>query len=129
MEDRSLDPPGPALRMVVGLGNPGERYARTRHNAGFLALERLGRLAGARWLASADSEEASVRLEGRPVLLLRPLTYMNRSGRAVAAALASHAVAPDEMLVVVDDVYLPFGRLRIRERGGAGGHNLSLIHI
>ncbi len=122
MERPALDLPGPAPRLIVGLGNPGERYARTRHNAGFLVVERLLREAAGRWRPSPDAEGAAVRLFGRELLLLRPLSYMNRSGPVVAAALEAARLAPAEMLVVVDDLYLPGGRVRLRERGGTGGH-------
>jgi len=109
------------LRMVVGLGNPGTQYAGTRHNVGFLAVERLARRAGvsfsthAKWQAKVakDSE----------VLLVKPLTFMNLSGSAVARVARFHRIAPNEILVIYDDLDLPLGTLRIRPGGSCGGHN------
>lgn len=117
------------VRLVLGLGNPGPRYARTRHNAGFLVLERL--LGPGRWADRPRWQEAVVSL-GPPtsarqagpssVLLVRPTTFMNLSGLAAEALLGIHGLTPSEMLVLSDDVFLPFGRLRLRHAGGAGGH-------
>lgn len=109
------------VRAVLGLGNPGGRYARTRHNAGFLVLEEI-RSTGVGWRNLGDREETERRIGGRTVILARPLTYMNRSGLAAEGLLASHHLTPPEMLVVGDDVALPWGRLRVRGSGGAGGH-------
>ena len=109
--------------IIAGLGNPGPRYDRTRHNAGFLVLERLRSAAGGSWVHREDRDEAWIRLEGVDRLLVRPLTYMNRSGGPLAGALASAQLGASDLLVIVDDVALPFGRLRIRRQGGPGGHN------
>jgi peptidyl-tRNA hydrolase, PTH1 family len=115
------------IRVIVGLGNPGARYERTRHNAGFLVMEKILAAGGGAWsrAGKGDSlrDEAQIRLGDRELLLARPLAFMNRSGVAVAELLAVHRIDPDEMLVVVDDVALPSGRLRLRAGGGAGGHN------
>lgn len=113
------------LKLLVGLGNPGEKYAGTRHNVGFMALERL-----------AVRERASFRHQGKlhgllaevgqgdqRLRLLMPQTYMNDSGRAIRAALDWYGLEPAQMLVLVDDMDLPLGRLRLRISGGAGGHN------
>ncbi len=113
----------PRIRLVVGLGNPGERYARTRHNAGFLVLDQLRAEGDPSWRRCHDREETSVTLGGGDLLLVRPITFMNRSGKAVATVLAERGLSPAEMLVVVDDTSLPEGRVRIRESGGPGGHN------
>ena len=118
----SPDPESPSIRLVLGLGNPGEQYRWTRHNAGFLVVETLGREAGSAWRMVGDAEECRARLGSREVLLVRPMTYMNRSGVAATASAARHGIDPSEFLVVADDIYLPWGRLRIREGGGAGGH-------
>ena len=113
------------IRIVAGLGNPGSAYRRTRHNVGFDVVERLAESLGVefrpkpRWFA----EVAEARHEGRALLLVKPLTYMNDSGKAVAAARQSIGAKPPEILVVFDDVDLDTGRLRLREKGGAGGHN------
>lgn len=104
-----------ALRLVVGLGNPGPRYERTRHNVGFMVLDRLA--GEAAW---KDFEGGLVaRAEG--LILGRPLTYMNESGRFVGALARFYKIAPEDALVVFDDVALPLGRLRIRPSGSAGG--------
>lgn len=105
------------MRLIVGLGNPGPRYAGTRHNAGFLVLDAFARRHGATFRSGRDGEEARV---GR-VRLLKPTTFMNRSGAAVQAAATRNGVRPQEITVVHDDLDLPLGRLRIRSGGGAGG--------
>ncbi len=108
---------------VVGLGNPGPEYERTRHNAGFLVLEAARRRCrGSAWRHAARYDESELRLGGRQHWLIRPTTYMNRSGEAVERILQSGGSA-DELLVVLDDLDLPLGRIRIRPHGGAGGHN------
>lgn len=105
------------MRLIVGLGNPGPRYAGTRHNAGFLVLDEFARRHGATFRSGRDGEEARV---GR-VRLLKPTTFMNLSGSAVQAAATRNGVRPAEITVVHDDLDLPLGRLRIRTGGGAGG--------
>jgi PTH1 family peptidyl-tRNA hydrolase len=108
---------------VVGLGNPGPEYERTRHNAGFLVLEAARRRwRGSGWRGQALYEESELRLAGRVHRLIRPTTYMNRCGDAVERLLRIGAAA-DDLLVVLDDLDLPLGRIRIRPHGGAGGHN------
>lgn len=108
---------------VVGLGNPGPDYERTRHNAGFLVLEAARRRwRGSGWRSQAQYEQSEVRLGGRQHWLIRPTTYMNRSGAAVERILRSGG-SPGELLVVLDDIDLPLGRIRIRSSGGAGGHH------
>ncbi|NBC94720.1 MAG: aminoacyl-tRNA hydrolase [Deinococcus-Thermus bacterium] len=105
------------MRLVVGLGNPGPRYAGTRHNAGFLVVDELARRHGASFRAGRHGEEARL---GR-VRLLKPQTFMNRSGAAVQAVATKNGIPPEEILVVHDDLDLPLGRLRVRRGGGAGG--------
>lgn len=119
-------PPRPAapLRLLVGLGNPGVEYAFTPHNFGFLLVDELARRCGAR--VSRLERQALVghlRLGGLPVLAAKPVTFMNLSGVAVRELLRKHEIAPAEMLVVSDDLDLPLGALRLRERGSAGTHN------
>jgi PTH1 family peptidyl-tRNA hydrolase len=112
------------MRLIVGLGNPGERYRRTRHNAGFLVVDVLAARAGVRkGREEADAWVAEADVEGEAVLLVKPLTFMNRSGVAVARLLAEAGGAPADVLAIVDDVALELGTLRIRERGTHGGHN------
>jgi PTH1 family peptidyl-tRNA hydrolase len=112
------------MRFVVGLGNPGDRYRRTRHNAGFMVVDALAAAAGSeKWHPEADALVASAEIEGQPVLLAKPQTFMNRSGVAVAQLLHRHGGTPSDVFVIVDDVAIDLGTLRIRERGGHGGHN------
>jgi peptidyl-tRNA hydrolase, PTH1 family len=113
------------MRFVVGLGNPGERYRRTRHNVGFMVVDALMARAGAGRGHEQDlAHVASARLgDDERFLLVKPLTFMNRSGAAVERVLSAHAGTPQDLLVVVDDVALELGRLRVRERGSHGGHN------
>ncbi len=119
------------MLLVAGLGNPGPEYASTRHNAGFMVLDRLARTLGIAWRqAPGPALEARGAVDGRRLVLLKPMTYMNLSGRAVAAAARRHGAGPEEICVVYDDLDLPPGALRIRGGGGgAGGHRgvLSII--
>ena len=111
------------LRLFVGLGNPGPRYEGTRHNVGFEAVDRILESGGGRWSgASADSVTAETKLEGHRLTLLKPLTYMNLSGDPVARSARELSIVPEEILVCYDDVALPLGTLRLRERGSDGGH-------
>ncbi len=110
------------IRCVAGLGNPGARYEWTRHNAGFWIADRLAAKASLAWRRRGGAEEAEGAIEGRDVVLLKPRTYMNESGSAVLECLQRHRLLPAEMIVVVDDVTLPPGRLRLRPSGSAGGH-------
>ena len=110
---------------VIGLGNPGSRYAATRHNAGFMVVDWLAARAGKRWTSSAatHSQVAFAEVGGREALLAKPQIFMNRSGLAVGALSRQLASEPAEMLVVVDDFLLDLGRLRFRRSGSDGGHN------
>jgi PTH1 family peptidyl-tRNA hydrolase len=109
--------------IVIGLGNPGPEYEQTRHNAGFLVLEAARRRwRGSAWKGRPPLEESELHVGGCAHRLVRPLTYMNRSGEAVERLLRGGA-GPDDLLVVLDDIDLPLGRVRIRTSGGAGGHN------
>ena len=123
------------MKIVLGLGNPGPHYRSTRHNMGFWVLERVaarrglafradGALRRYAWVTRADSGAGSI-------VLAKPRTYMNRSGRAAAALCRAYEVSPEEMLAVYDDADLELGRLRLRRGGGAGGHNgvRSLIEV
>lgn len=113
------------LRLVVGLGNPGTRYRDTRHNVGFMALERLACEAAAAFRQQTRFHGVLAEIGQGPqrLRLLMPHTYMNDSGRSIRAALDWFSLRPAELLVVVDDMDLPLGRLRLRARGSAGGHN------
>lgn len=113
------------LQLLVGLGNPGSRYAQTRHNVGFLVLERLAKDAGQsfRQQSKLHGQLAEVGVGRHRLRLLMPQTFMNDSGRSVRATLDWFGLRPDQMLVIVDDMDLPLGRLRLRSSGSAGGHN------
>jgi PTH1 family peptidyl-tRNA hydrolase len=113
---------GRSAGIIVGLGNPGRRYSRNRHNIGFMVLDALARESDGKWSAYLLSEACSVEIGGRPGFLVKPLTYMNHSGKAVHAVLSALGRSPQDLVLVVDDLNLPFGRIRIRERGSSGGH-------
>lgn len=109
--------------LVVGLGNPGREYARTRHNVGALVADELARRHGGSWRAKFAGRLAEIRLDGHRLCLLKPETYMNESGRSVAAAAAFFKLPPEAVLVVHDDSDLEPGRLQLRLGGGLAGHN------
>ena len=110
---------------MVGLGNPGQKYEMTRHNAGFLALDLLAQRLGAGPIRQAKCQSlyTCCILEGRSLLLMKPQTFMNLSGQAVRDMAAAFHVPPERIVVVYDDISLPAGRLRVRRSGSAGGHN------
>ena len=109
--------------LVVGLGNPGREYERTRHNAGWLVLDELARRHGGSWRLKFSGSLAEVRLGDAKLALLKPETYMNESGRSVGAAARFFKVPPEQVLVAHDDVDLESGRLQARNGGGLAGHN------
>lgn len=111
------------MRFVVGLGNPGERYRRTRHNVGFMVVDSLAARAGVAGRVRGDSWVAEASLGGQSVLLVKPLTFMNASGVEAARLLGERSGSPGDMVVLVDDVALELGVIRIRESGSHGGHN------
>ena len=112
------------MKLIAGLGNPGPRYQDTYHNVGFAVLDELAQRHGVRFEdAPADALMARVRQLGDGLLLVKPLTYMNLSGVAVGELQRYYKVAPHDVLIVLDDVALPLGRLRVRAKGSAGGHN------
>ena len=110
---------------MVGLGNPGEKYASTRHNVGFMALEQLASREGGRFkvMGKLQGELADVGTGDARLRLLMPQTFMNESGRSIRAALDWFGFDIHQLIVLVDDMDLPLGRLRLRAGGGAGGHN------
>ena len=114
----------PVEYLIVGLGNPGREYERTRHNVGFMALDYIAGRIGA---DARDLKQMALTgrgmLEGRRVLLVKPQTYMNRSGESVGALLRYYKLTPDRLIVVYDDVSMALGKLRVRLKGSAGGHN------
>jgi PTH1 family peptidyl-tRNA hydrolase len=115
--DSSLD------LLVVGLGNPGREYATHRHNVGHMVVDELARRHGASWRSKFSGQLAELRIDGHRVALLKPETFMNESGRSVAAAQRFFKLEPDAILVVHDEVDLDLGRLQVRFGGGLAGHN------
>ena len=112
------------MKLVVGLGNPGRAYEHTRHNAGFEAMDAIASLTSAsitqkKFKALVDK----VQIGKESVLLMKPQTYMNNSGEAVRAAMDFYRLSPQDLLVIYDDLDLPVGKLRLRQKGSAGGHN------
>jgi PTH1 family peptidyl-tRNA hydrolase len=110
--------------LIVGLGNPGVRYACTRHNVGFMVIDRLAR----EWGVSVTQPVCQAligraQLEDQEVILAKPQTYMNRSGRAVAGLTKTYGIPPSQTLAIVDDLALPLGKRRLRRKGSDGGHN------
>jgi len=111
------------IKTIIGLGNPGIRYASSRHNAGFMVLDQLA----ARWNAQAwftryQAKLSLVTAAGKRILLVKPQTYMNNSGMAVRSVLRAYSICPEDMLLIYDDLDLEVGQLRFRRKGSAGGH-------
>lgn len=109
--------------LIVGLGNIGAEYAGTRHNIGFNVLDALAEASNTAFTTARYGDVAEVRYKGRTLVLLKPSTYMNLSGKAVRYWMDAAKIAPENLLVVSDDIALPFGALRLRPKGSAGGHN------
>ncbi len=114
-----------AIRLIVGLGNPGREYERTRHNAGFWWVDAIADRKRASWKKESKFSGWVTRIEegGRDFWMLKPSTYMNESGRSVAAFLRFYRIEPGEMLVVHDELDLPPGVVKLKKGGGTGGHN------
>lgn len=119
-----------ATKLIVGLGNPGPKYLWTRHNAGFIVLDRFAALAGMQITKKSFSGlYGEGEFKGNRLLLLKPETFMNLSGRSVAAALRFHKLAPVDTIVIHDDLDIPFGQIKCKADGGHGGHNgLRSLH-
>lgn len=111
-----------SFSLIIGLGNPGRQYEDTRHNVGFVVLDRLAAQHGVAF-QSAPRWQAQIAKLGDGTVLLKPQTFMNLSGRSVQQIMAFHKWPPERLLVIYDDVALPLGTLRFREKGSAGGHN------
>lgn len=110
--------------LVAGLGNPGDRYRQTRHNLGFMVVERIARARGGRWREQGrNGRHARIDIAGREVLLFQPLTFMNLSGNAIRPLVDAEGLPANRVLVVCDDIALPVGQLRLRTGGSDGGHN------
>lgn len=117
-------PQGPMEYIIVGLGNPGKEYETTRHNAGFLAIDRIAEKLGVKInRLKFKSLTADVMIEGHRCLLLKPSTFMNLSGQAVCEAMQFYKIKAENLIVLFDDISLEPGKLRIRRKGSDGGHN------
>ena len=112
------------MKLIVGLGNPGREYQMTPHNLGFMAVDRLAEICKTELSRrEARASVASARLHGQQVVLAKPRTFMNLSGPSVSGLLRSRDLSVGDLIVLVDDVDLPMGSLRVRQKGSAGGHN------
>lgn len=112
------------MKMIAGLGNPGAEYAQTKHNVGFMLLDTLAKhLEAPEWKTKRDALVTETRIGAEKALLVKPLTYMNDSGRAIGPLLAWYKLRPEDLIVAHDDMDIPVGMIRIRKKGSAGGHN------
>lgn len=113
------------MHLLVGLGNPGSSYAKTRHNVGFMVVDLLCAQLGLSWkhMPQTQAMIAEGRWEEEKVVLIKPMTFMNASGLAVQATRAKYGITPENIIVISDDVALPVGEIRVRTEGGSGGHN------
>lgn len=109
--------------LIVGLGNPGLKYEDTRHNIGFKVLEAFAKEQDATFTLQKHAEVAQVKFKGRQIVLIKPTTFMNLSGKAVNYYLQQEKILKENMLVITDDLALPFGKLRMKLKGSDGGHN------
>jgi len=117
--------------LIAGLGNIGDEYADTRHNIGFTVLDVLARLSGVSFQSGRYADVARLKIKNKTLVLIKPSTYMNLSGKAVRYWLETEKIPLENLMVVVDDIALPTGQLRLRMKGGPGGHNglISIIEI
>ena len=112
------------MKMIAGLGNPGAEYAQTKHNVGFMLLDTLAKhLEAPEWKTKRDALVTETRIGAEKALLVKPLTYMNDSGRAIGPLLTWYKLRPEDLIVAHDDMDIPVGMIRIRKKGSAGGHN------
>jgi len=109
--------------LIVGLGNIGSEYANTRHNIGFDVVDYLAKDAGVSYSQNTHGDLAEIKHKGRTLILLKPSTYMNLSGKAVKYWMDKHKIQPENLLVIVDDLHLDLGKMRLRDKGSDGGHN------
>ncbi|MFP4165850.1 MAG: aminoacyl-tRNA hydrolase [Opitutales bacterium] len=114
-----------SVEVIVGLGNPGAKYRNTRHNIGFVLIEALASASGASWRTSVrlECETSAIVFGDRRIILAKPLTYVNRSGRAVGAVLRYHKLTPENLLALHDDITMETGRVKLTAGGNSGGHN------
>ena len=116
-----MEEKAPQIRLIAGLGNPGPEYAATRHNIGFMVVDQLATQVGSAWEKSTKWRALSAKCG--EAFLVKPMAYMNRSGEPLASIAQFYKIEPHEVLIVLDDLALPLGRVRLRASGGAGGHN------
>lgn len=118
------------MKLVVGLGNPGLQYEQTRHNIGFRVVDKLAAKSGWKWERRGRAMIAGGAIGAEKVVLVKPITYMNNSGEAVAELVRWYKLAPEDILVIYDELDLPLGKMRLRPEGSAAGHNglESIIH-
>jgi PTH1 family peptidyl-tRNA hydrolase len=109
--------------LIVGLGNPGTKYEETRHNIGFKVVDAFAKECGASFSLQKQAEVASAKFKGRTLILIKPTTYMNLSGKAVNYWMQQEKIPRENILVITDDLALPFGKLRMKGKGSDGGHN------
>lgn len=109
--------------LIVGLGNPGEKYANTRHNIGFKVVEAFVKACEGKFELNKHAEVAEVKFKGRTIILIKPTTFMNLSGKAVNYWMQAEKIPKENILVITDDLALPFGKLRMKGKGSDGGHN------
>src|SRR4051812_20765562 len=109
--------------LIVGLGNIGEEYAETRHNIGFKIADRLVKDAGGKFISQRYADVAEIKYKGKQLVVIKPTTFMNLSGKAVNYWLNAEKITPENMMVIVDELALPFGKIRIGPKGSNGGHN------
>ena len=114
--------------LIIGLGNVGDSYRNTRHNIGFKILDALASASNISFEPNRYADTLKFKIKGRPVVLVKPTTFMNLSGKAVNYYLQSEKIEPENLLIITDDLALPFGTLRMRTKGSDGGHN-GLKHI
>ena len=113
----------PMIRLIVGLGNPGLQYAKNRHNIGFIVLDELAKHLHTSFLARGNAHVAEARVGSGKLLLLKPQTFMNLSGHAIVPIMRFYKLEPSQVLILHDDLDLPFGRIRVRTGGSSGGQN------
>jgi peptidyl-tRNA hydrolase, PTH1 family len=109
--------------LIIGLGNPGTEYEETRHNIGFKALDALAKASNVLFTPDRHGDIATLKFKGRTIILLKPSTFMNLSGKAVSYWMQKEKITLDRLLVITDDLALPFGTIRVRMKGSDGGHN------
>jgi len=109
--------------LIVGLGNPGNEYALSRHNVGFQLLDYICNKVNAKWVSDRFGQRADIKIKGRSLVLMKPDTYMNLSGKAVLFWMQKLKLHPEQVMIILDELHLPLGKIRLRKNGSDGGHN------